>query len=232
MSERVTVLLHGFTGSPLVWDGMLASLPGRVVTPTLPGHGSRPAPVGAWQEEIDALGARLAAEGVRGAHLVGYSLGGRIARHLLDRDDLFTRATLIGAHPGLISASERDARRAADARWIERLEREGIEAFVSAWEALPLWRTQTSLPPHVVERQRAIRRSHTAAGLAAALRSLGLAEMPAPPAARVPARWVVGALDEPLRAVVTRASLPLTLVPAAGHNVVLEAPAALAELLA
>ncbi|MCA9609695.1 MAG: alpha/beta fold hydrolase [Myxococcales bacterium] len=225
------VLLHGFTGAPASWDAVAAKLPGRVLAPALPGHGARPQPLEGWSAEIARLATWLEGEGVRGAHLVGYSMGGRLGWHLLDRDDLFARATLIGAHPGLDDAAARAERRAADARWVALLETEGLDAFLAAWEALPLWDTQRRLPAHLADRQRALRHSHTARGLAEALSALGLAEMPARPRARVPVKLVVGALDAKHRAIAEGLDAPLALVADTGHNVVLEAPSALVSEL-
>lgn len=226
-----TVLLHGFTGDPRVFDALAARLEGRVVRPRLPGHGPAPEPVRPWLVEVAGLAAWLEAEGVRDAHLVGYSLGGRLGWHLLHRDDLFRRATLIGAHPGLPDADARAARREADRAWIEQLESDGLDPFVDAWESLDLWSSQRDLPPAELAAQRAIRRSHTAAGLAGALRHLGLGQMPPAPPPRVPVQLVVGDLDARHRAIAESLPHPTTVVPGVGHNVVLEAPGALAERL-
>lgn len=231
MSAIVTVLLHGFTGAPESWDAIAERLEGRVVRPLLPGHGPRPQSVEAWASEIETLAAWLEREGVREAHLVGYSLGGRLASHLLDRDDLFSRATLIGAHPGLPTDEARAARRRADEAWIERLVRDGLQPFLEAWEALPMWDSQRRVDADALDRQRAVRRTHTADGLADVLRHLGLGSMPTPPASRVPVTRVVGALDAPHRALAEGTGDPVVLVEGAGHNVVLEAPRALAEFL-
>lgn len=229
-APATTILLHGFTGAPASWDAV-APRGARVLRPWLPGHGPSPRPVLDFAAEIGALAEWLEREGVEGAHLVGYSMGGRLGWHLLDRDDLIARATLIGAHPGGLDREERAARRASDLAWAERLERDGLEAFLEAWEALPMWSTQRRLADEVREAQRRIRRANTARGLADALRRLGLAEMPARPRPRVPVRLVVGEHDAAHRALADRLDAPVSIVPDAGHNVVLEAPAALAEIL-
>ena len=217
------VLLHGFTGAPRAFDTIGTGLAGRVLAPTLPGHGPRPGAVGSFREEVERLGAWLGEEGVRDAHLVGYSFGGRLGWHLLERDDLFRRATLIGAHPGL-PAPERAARREADGRWIERLEREGLEAFVAAWERAPIFASQARLPAERLAAQRAIRLSHTAAGLASALDRLGLGRMPEPPSPRVPVDLVVGGLDARHLEIARGLPHPRTVAPDVGHNVLLEDP--------
>jgi 2-succinyl-6-hydroxy-2,4-cyclohexadiene-1-carboxylate synthase len=211
------VLLHGFTGGPESFDALGLE---DAIAPRLAGHGPEPILARSWDEEIDRL---LASIDVKNAHLVGYSFGGRLAYHLLLRaPERFSRATLIGAHPGLHDPRAREARRRADRKWIELLLRDGLEAFVTAWEALPLWSTQT---PAQIEAQRALRRSHTAYGLANALAVLGLGEMPPidPSAIRVPVRAIFGAHDPSL------APHPAPLIiPGAGHNVLIERPEALA----
>lgn len=228
------VLLHGFTGSPASFEGVLA--PGlSVVRPVLAGHGPDPIRVASWEAELDRLAALLRRELDAPAHLVGYSLGGRVGYGLLARaPELFARATLIGAHPGLADEREREARRSSDARWIALLEREGLDAFLAQWEALPLWATQSAA---MIEAQRAIRRSHRAEGLAHALEVLGLGAMPPvdPDAIETPLTLVTGELDEKHRALAEafapRLGARVHVVPQAGHNVLAEAPEALAELL-
>lgn len=231
------VLLHGFTGGPPSFDALLEHLPDQlIVRPWLAGHGPAPIFVESWDAEIDRLAALLDREGIRDAHLVGYSLGGRIAYGLLARaPELFARATLIGAHPGLRDRDERDARRAFDARWIAMLEEEGLDAFIEAWESLPLWSTQ---PAALRAELRATRASHRAEGLAHALRVLGLAAMPPvePESITTPIQLVVGARDPKhlalAEALAPRLDATLAVVRRAGHNVLAEAPELVAELLA
>jgi 2-succinyl-6-hydroxy-2,4-cyclohexadiene-1-carboxylate synthase len=232
------VLLHGFTGSPASFDPLLAHLPphARILRPMLAGHGPRPfVQVRSWDAEVHRLAELLRTERIEAAHLVGYSLGGRVALGLLQHTpELFAHATLIGAHPGLTDAQERQARLAEDARWVALLESEGLDAFIARWEALPLWSTQSR---DLVEAQRSIRRSHTAEGLAHALSVLGLGVMPPadPAALRTPIALVAGEHDLKHRALAEsfaqRIRAPLHVVRGAGHNVLAEAPAALADIL-
>lgn len=236
------VLLHGFTGGPASFDRLVALLPpdARVVRPTLSGHGREPARAESWAAELERLLRALDTERVDRAHLVGYSLGGRVGYGLLQRaPERFTRATLIGAHPGLRTPDECAARRAQDARWIELLETRGLPAFLDAWAALPLWASQEALPALLRAEQDVIRRGHRADGLAHALRTLGLAEMPPadPRALPMPLTLVVGELDAAHRAHSTAfaAELPrarCVVVEGAGHNVLLERPDVLARVLA
>ena len=174
-------------------------------------------------------------------HLCGYSLGARVALGLLVKHpELFSRATLLSVHPGLQSLAERQARAAADERWVEILHQDGLAEFLQKWEQQPLFATQAALPAAVLAAQEAVRRRHSSKGLARSLRTLGLAHMPdywpALPALTLPVRLVVGALDEKFTALADRAAeiLPhaeVTRLPGVGHNVLLEAPDAVCALL-
>ncbi len=248
---RPLVLLHGFTGAPASFDELAALLRERaggaldVYCPRLLGHGAAAGGVHAFDDEIGRLTAELEDRRLTGAHLCGYSLGARLALGLLARAPrLFTSATLIGVHPGLSTEAERSERRTADERWARLLEERGLAAFLSAWQAQPLFASQAGLErtggPDALARQRELRSAHDAAELARSLRVLGLAEMPsyrgtllAPP---VPTTLVVGARDtkflELARSSAERcAALALEVIEGVGHNVVLEAPEALADVL-
>jgi 2-succinyl-6-hydroxy-2,4-cyclohexadiene-1-carboxylate synthase len=241
------VLLHGFAGAPASWQRVVALLGDArdLVCPALLGHD--PArlddeladPPGSFDEAVDRLAADLRQRGVTGdAHVCGYSLGGRMALGLLVRHRaLFRRATLIGVNPGL--EADRDARAAGDERWAVAAER-GLDAFLAAWEAQPLFATQRRLPAEVQGEQRRWRGELRGAGLALSLRVVGLAAMPdywpALPGLDLPVDLVAGELDAKFRQLAerARARLPdahLSVVPGCGHNVPLESPAAVAQIV-
>jgi len=243
------VLLHGFTGAPVSWDRVVELLPSSctpVLRPALPGHDGRvppPLPPGAapFAAEVDRLAAELRAAGTAGAHLAGYSLGARVALGLLVRHpDLWSRATLIGAHPGLRDEAARERRAEEDGEWSALLRRRGAAAFVREWEARPLFASQARLPAPARAAQAAVRRAHHPEGLAAALERLGLAGMPdwRPflGGVGVPVTLVVGELDEAFLGLAEE-MLPrfpaalLVVLPGVGHNPLLEDPVALAAVL-
>ena len=250
-------LIHGFTGSPASWQGVLDALAERprVVAPPLLGHQgcAQQAPLsGGFEAEVDRLADELRAARVgAGAdssaaperyHLCGYSLGGRLALGLLLRHpDLFAGATIVGAHHGLASEGERRERRASDERWCALLESEGLDAFIERWEALPLFASQASASPEALRAQRSTRRAQSASGLAASLRTVGLGAMPyyLPRLASVaaPVTLLTGALDEKFDALAcamreAAPSIAHRRVRGAGHNLILERPEAIAEALA
>src|SRR5882724_11833530 len=92
--EIPLLLLHGFTGGPFTWDGVVASLRNerRVLRPFLLGHGAETArvdrPDGAessFESEVDRIADLVRGAQLRNVHVCGYSLGGRIALGLLAR---------------------------------------------------------------------------------------------------------------------------------------------------
>lgn len=234
------MLLHGFTQTGRSWEPAIAALGERyrAVAPDLRGHGgaaaARPADFASVRADVLALAPSRFA-------LAGYSMGGRIALDIAlheDARDRIERLVLIGASPGLASAAERAARAAADEALARQIEQDGIEPFARRWSAQPLFAGQ---PPAVAAAAHADRMRQTPAGLAAALRGLGtgamgplwerLGEL------RVPVALVAGERDEKFRAIAERmaAAIPdatLHVVAGAGHAVQLEAPSAVAAILA
>jgi 2-succinyl-6-hydroxy-2,4-cyclohexadiene-1-carboxylate synthase len=240
------LLLHGFTGSPDDFSGLVdrsaltasaspACFP--VLVPTLGGHLTEPA-----SASFDAEIERLAALAPAATKLFGYSLGGRLALGLVARyPRRFERAVVVSAHPGLRSAAARARRRLRDLRWIELLREDGISAFVAAWERQSLWRSQRALPEWIRSERRRARCRHTAEGLARSLESVGLGQMPnlRPRLARSPCRvdLLAGGADPKFRALAEELQqlVPharLGVAEHAGHDLVLERPAFCAAYLA
>jgi len=227
------VLLHGFTGSPASWDGVVRCLTGEPPTrPALLGHGApRATEARTFSEEVERLVALFPSEPV---HLAGYSLGARLALGIaLAQPSRVARLTLISGQAGLASETARAERRRADAEWCALLESGGIERFVDGWERQPLFLTQTKIKAELRAQHRAGRLSHDPGGLARSLRVLGLAEMPdfaaLLPNVRVPVTLVVGELDTKFVGLGREMAQAfpharLVIAPNAGHDLLLEAP--------
>ena len=120
------------------------------------------------------------------------------------------------------------------------LRTEGMAAFVDSWESLPLFETQQRLLDDVLERQRKVRLAHDPEGVARSLDVLGLRKMPdlrpSLSAVDLPVTLLVGELDYNYRLLAEEMSSELPdarvlTVAGVGHNVVLEAPEAVAEAL-
>ena len=255
MRQTRLVLMHGFTGAPESFDELSSQLRTydrqRVFAPCLPGHGrfdeaSHEAPP---SRTSFLRGAATVARTLRRAGisqkspavLLGYSLGARLALPLLlSHPSWFRAAVLVGVNPGLQSEEERSLRRRSDDLKAHSLLHDGVDAFLATWEREPLFVSQRQLPSHVRDNQTRVRRSHTARGLAHSLRHQGLSQMPNywPLLAQltVPLQLVVGACDSKFLLIArsmlgTLPNAALTVVPDVGHNVILEAPAVVANLL-
>jgi 2-succinyl-6-hydroxy-2,4-cyclohexadiene-1-carboxylate synthase len=238
------VLLHGFLGLPESWSEVMLGLRSaeRVVRPALHGHGPADWSLGgSFDDEIARLATSLREQHLVSAHVVGYSMGARLALVLAARHpELVGQLTLVGGTAGIDDDDERSARAAADLRLADVLRAGGLPAFVRNWEALPLFATQERLSADVRARHRARRLSHHAPFVAHALETLSPGRMPVMTRhlrdLDVPVTLVAGSLD-PKFASIARAIAPLfprarvEIVDGAGHDVCLERPRALAALL-
>jgi len=216
-------LLHGFTQSGRSWRELIARMPEgwRWIVPDLRGHGDTQTRHGALCS-MDACSSDLAALwddlGVERSHVAGYSMGGRLALHVATRrPDRVLSLLTVGAHAGLDEGA-REGRRQGDEALAERIERDGVEAFVDYWGALPLF-----------------------AGLACSLRGMGAGVME--PlwddlgGLSMPCTFVAGQLDHGYVASARRLAAGVAhgraeIVQRAGHSVHQERPDAFARVLA
>ena len=231
--ERV-VLVHGFTQTLTSWGPVAERLAGQfeVVRVDLPGHGGS----GDLRVGFEEAAGLVGEAGGMGVY-VGYSLGGRLCLRLaLERPDLVRRLVLIGASPGIADPGQREARRDADEALARRIERDGVEVFLDAWLAGPLF---SSLPVEAAGREE--RLANAAEGLAYVLRRLGtgvqeslwdrLGEL------RPPALLMAGERDPKFAGIATEMAAAIgpaarvAVVAGAGHAVHLERPAETAALV-
>jgi 2-succinyl-6-hydroxy-2,4-cyclohexadiene-1-carboxylate synthase len=206
------------------------------VAPALLGHDRRAGGMVTWQDEIG----RLARMTPAGTHLCGYSLGARVALGIaVAHPHLLSRLTLIGGHAGL-NAAAAHARIRSDEAWASLIEREGLARFAASWSDQPIFATQRGVDPELLAEQEQRRLAHHPEGLATALHVLGLGRMPdywpRLPGLRLSVDLVCGELDTKFVGVAARMALELpaarvTVVPSAGHNLLLEAPKVVARVL-
>ena len=234
------LLLHGFTGSMTNMAGIGRPLSESrwTIAVDLPGHGR----TGAFDEAhrygfdhtVDAVADVLERLDAEPAHVVGYSMGGRIALGLAVRHpDVVASLVLIGASPGLADPVERSARRRSDDELADDLEEKGLEWFVDHWMASPLFASQERLGRDALVDARAQRLTNDPEGLAGSLRGAGTGAQPSHwhdlPRIAAPTLLMVGDEDSKFRAIALRmgAGLPrstMEVVPDAGHAAHLENP--------
>ena len=230
------VFLHGFMGDPFVWN--LLRTPESFV-PALVGHDRRALPedVASFEGEVARLSRLIQANRTGPLHLIGYSLGARVALGLAAAIPV-DRLTLISGRDGLTDATERTQRVQQDELWAARLDacadEKTFTEFLTQWDAQPVFQTRTNAAN---SSDLARRLAHDPRRLACAMRALSLGRMPVV-APRVKCDRIdviagsrdekFSALAEPLAAAL---HTTLTIIPNKGHDLPREAPVELARLL-
>ena len=233
------VLLHGFTGTAAAFDHLRPLLGGalRVAAVDLPGHGASSIALNggaAWEATLDAIADAIDRAHGGPAHLIGYSLGARLALGVALRHPRSVRKLVLeSGSPGLREEAERTERRAHDAELAALIEREGLPAFVARWEESGTLAGLRALPPEAQATLRARRLAQSPAGLAWSLEALGVGTQPDLwPALRTlqaPTLLLHGARDDKFRATAERMALripdcALREIRGAGHTPHLERP--------
>ena len=234
------IVLHGFTGSAEAMAPLVDRLDGwRCIAVDLVGHGRSPSPADLAPYSVEAMAASVAelASGVGDGpcHVIGYSMGGRVALALAAAHPRACRSlTLISATAGIADASERAQRRRADAALAGRIDEHGLARFVDEWMDQPMWDSlRASLGPEAWQSSIEQRLRSDPAGLANSLRAGGAGSM-TPLWGRldsidVPTLVLCGALDIKFTAIGRDMAdrLPdskLMIVLSAGHAAHLEDP--------
>lgn len=201
------VLLHGFTGSAKSWRALTERLCDcyQVIAIDALGHGESDSPSDSNRYAMAHVAknflAVLDALELDKVHLLGYSMGGRMALHIATVASERLRSLILeSASPGLRILEERQARQRSDEILAQRLESENLEAFVNYWENIPLFASQKNLPSEVQQRQRHQRLHNNPVGLANSLRGVGTGSQDslwdALPNLNVLVLLIAGALDE------------------------------------
>lgn len=189
-----TVVLHGFTGDAGTMEAITARLPGPADAFDLAGHGPGPHPVDVAAYSVDGMAETVLARHTEPVHLVGYSMGGRVALTAACRHPARVRSlSLIGASAGLVDPDERRARAAADDELADLI-RGDLEGFVDRWMANPLFATQSRLGDAFLAAARTQRLAHDPIALARSLRANSTGRM------------------RPLHADLARCSMPVALI--------------------
>lgn len=229
------VALHGFTQTRRSWLPIARRLDvdHEFTLVDAPGHGGSSAVrADLWE------GAALLGDVGGHAGYVGYSMGARVCLHLaLQRPDLMASLVLIGCHPGIVDDATRGSRHGDDEALAQRLEREGVSAFIGWWLDQPLFSTLDA-----VAAGRDDRLTNTAGGLASSLRLAGTGSQQPLwdrlPGLAMPVLLVAGEHDAKFATLARQAAAAIgdnaavALIPGAGHACHLERPDAFCAVLA
>lgn len=154
--------------------------------------------------------------------LMGYSLGGRLALHvLLDNPSLWQSAILVSAHSGLKTLEEKIKRLAQDDIWAKRFEDDPWDILMSAWNTRKVFAGKAAS-------FKRLESEHSRLDLANILRywSLGHQEDFFPIIAKLPMPilWIIGEQDNVYRErasslIFGHAKSEVWVAPNAGHRV-------------
>lgn len=240
----VLLALHGIGSEARCFDRLAACLPGwRLIAWNAPGYGASAPLAKDWPLAADfaaALHGLVAALGLGRFHLLGHSLGTLIAAaYGADHADRLHSLTLAACAQGA-GVAPGSALPAAHAARIEGLRDQGPRVFATA-RAPRLIHTPDANPALVAEVRDSMARI-TLPGYAQAVRMLASGDLAADCARlAVPTAIVVGARDSvtpPDQSARAHAALPaaaqsgFTQIPDTGHALHLQAPQALARVLA
>lgn len=236
------VFLHGFMGSIEDWTPIRAELEGAFdcIFIDLPGHGQSP-PLAqpkpddrrpAVQQITDAILDVLDRESIEKPHIVGYSMGGRVALHLaICAPGRVKSLVLESTSPGLSGAAARDARAALDSRRADALRAHGLGAFLDDWYQAGLFES-LRLHPRFDEMLR-LRKKGDAAALATVIEAMSPGRQPDHwphlPDLHISTLLLAGALDHRYTESTREAAALLPdaqfqIASDAGHNIHFEAP--------
>ncbi|WP_028109273.1 2-succinyl-6-hydroxy-2,4-cyclohexadiene-1-carboxylate synthase [Ferrimonas futtsuensis] len=239
-ADRPTlVLLHGFLGSAGDWQPVLPALEQHFhcLALDLPGHGDNRCPL-TQGPGFDEVCIHLESQLPQAPfHLLGYSLGGRIALHLARRHpERLLSLTLESAHPGLTQESDRAQRRQADGQWQQLLQQHPLSDFLERWYRQPVF---ASLSHQARKKMIEARLGNDASALSSLYTNTGLGWQqdlrPAVAELTVPVHYLCGREDSKFVAL-GREMDSLGLLTSlhsfpCGHNVHRACPAAFADTL-
>lgn len=246
-AERPTplILLHGFMQDSRVWELVMESLAQDrpVYALDFAGFGRSDTPAGTlpYRVEETVAGIRDLVDLVAGpggrAHVLGYSMGGRMALSFVHAHaDCVASLVLESAGMGADTPEARAAVNARDAAWVERLRTCSIEKFVDYWEGLPLFAGQAGMDPALRAALRRIRLSCDVDVLSRCIQGAGQHAMPYFAEAvrnfRMPILYVAGVRDEKYTKVALRLAArgdAVCSLLACGHSVHLEQPASFVD---
>ncbi|MCM1985386.1 2-succinyl-6-hydroxy-2,4-cyclohexadiene-1-carboxylate synthase [Lyngbya confervoides] len=186
LGQPTVLFLHGFMGCAQDYAAIAAQISRRYycIAVDLPGHGQTRTAQTHYTLETIAQSLRQLVEQwqVTPCHLVGYSMGGRLALYLaLHSPQVWNRVVLESASPGLATAGEQQQRRQRDGLLAERLGamKSGsgeFAAFLNAWYGQPLFARIQQHQDYAALLLR--RRRNCPTELARSLRYLGLGSQP------------------------------------------------------
>ena len=241
-SKPAIVLLHGFLGDKQDWSAVTKILAEHYycISIDLPGHGdslNQPLATPGFETCCELIQQTVSKLGIETYHLIGYSLGGRIALHLARRYPSSVLSLILeSCHPGLQSEQDKAQRKVNDAQWADKLTHLDITAFLTQWYQQAVFADLS-----ITEQQTMITRrsGNQGATLSNCYQATSLAQQAdlwdTPAVISASCFFIAGSNDKKFLSLATRwqQQYPLKLyaVNASGHNVHSAAPDTFSQLV-
>lgn len=182
---QTVLLLHGFTGTKKTWTELIKKLKQNfhVIAIDLLGHGETDSPEHhdryAMEKAAKDLDDFLTYKQIDQIHLLGYSMGGRLALYFASFYQHKIRSLILeSCTAGLVSDEEKLSRIKQDHHLASMLLNRGIKAFVEYWENIPLFSSQKNLPENIQAKIREGRLVQSPIGLSNSLKGMGTGVQP------------------------------------------------------
>lgn len=140
--QKIIYALHGFLGEAKDWSKSFSVLDSKVKI-AAPNYYSDPDwDLSSFDQIVEKIKGDIHALQPLGLKVfIGYSLGGRIGLHLLERyPELFDRYIFISTHPGLKFDEEKSQRLQSDQAWSEKLIKHSWNDFLNKWNHQPVFK--------------------------------------------------------------------------------------------
>jgi 2-succinyl-6-hydroxy-2,4-cyclohexadiene-1-carboxylate synthase len=206
------LFFHGLFGTSKDWEQVASYLEDlHCFGLDLPGHGTTPFTENFF-EAVPSIEPPV--------HLVGYSMGGRLAMQYAKRfPERIASLTVMSAHFGLVGKKEKQERLEIDRMWAKKILEEPIDEVLRSWYTQSLFQT---LKPNFK-----MRKKQDPIALSQALLHYSLARQPFYQPKN--ALYLVGEYDAKYRALYR--AVPHQVITHAGHAVHLENPEAVAKAI-
>ena len=136
--------LHGFLGQASDWDFLEQELFEKNIQLEKVNLYEKPKPFPFWAKDFCQKVEKKGGENF----LLGYSLGGRLALHVLfQNQELWKKAIIVSAHPGLKTTSEKKERRLTDNQWVEKIQSKDWESLMEEWNSQSVFKNRTKQSP-------------------------------------------------------------------------------------